>query len=126
MCHNEGEKICEGANVHFANVSFSNLTLLCTICGTCVAVCPYNVLVLREESFKRLELHELEVTHDIYESIEKLCQQCGYCYYNCPVVSFNLEKAEKNLIEIMEKLDLHNRSELIRYAMRKGLVSLDT
>lgn len=28
--------------------------------------------------------------------------------------------------KIMEKLDLHNRTELIKYAMRKGLVSLDT
>lgn len=26
----------------------------------------------------------------------------------------------------MEKLDLHNRTELIKYAMRKGLVSMDT
>ena len=28
--------------------------------------------------------------------------------------------------KIMEKLDLHNRTELIKYAMRKGLVSMDT
>lgn len=28
--------------------------------------------------------------------------------------------------KIMEKLNLHNRAELIKYAMRKGLVSLDT
>ncbi len=28
--------------------------------------------------------------------------------------------------KIMEKLDLHNRTELIRYAMRKGLISMDT
>lgn len=69
---------------------------LCTVCGTCVAVCPYNVLILREESFKRLELHELEVTHDIYKSIEELCQRCGYCYYNCPEITFNLEKAEED------------------------------
>ena len=27
---------------------------------------------------------------------------------------------------IMEKLDIHNRTELIKYAMRKGLVSMDT
>jgi len=26
----------------------------------------------------------------------------------------------------MEKLNLHNRTELIKYAMRKGVVSLDT
>ena len=28
--------------------------------------------------------------------------------------------------KVMKKLDLHNRTELIRYAMRKGLVSMDT
>ena len=28
--------------------------------------------------------------------------------------------------KIMEKLDLHNRTELIKYAMRKGLVDIDT
>ncbi len=28
--------------------------------------------------------------------------------------------------KIMEKLDLHNRTELIKFAMRKGLVSMDT
>ena len=28
--------------------------------------------------------------------------------------------------KIMEKLDLHNHTELIKYAMRKGLVSMDT
>ena len=28
--------------------------------------------------------------------------------------------------KIMEKLDIHNRTELIKYAMRKGLVTMDT
>lgn len=68
---------------------------LCTVCGTCIAACPYNALILRKESFKRLELYELEVTCDIYRSIEDLCQKCGFCYYNCPEIMFNLEKAEK-------------------------------
>ncbi len=27
--------------------------------------------------------------------------------------------------KVMEKLDLHNRTELIKYAMRKGLVDID-
>jgi coenzyme F420-reducing hydrogenase beta subunit len=86
----------------FAEKSFSDLMNevvapgLCTVCGTCVAVCPFNVLILREESFKRLELHALEVTHDTFKSIEELCQRCGFCYYNCPVKMFNLEKAESD------------------------------
>jgi coenzyme F420-reducing hydrogenase beta subunit len=69
---------------------------LCTVCGTCIAVCPYNALVLREESFKRLKLNELEVTRDIYRSIEDLCEKCGFCYYNCPEIMFNMEKSEQN------------------------------
>lgn len=28
--------------------------------------------------------------------------------------------------KVMEKLDIHNRTKLIKYAMRKGLVSMDT
>jgi coenzyme F420-reducing hydrogenase beta subunit len=81
--------------------SFSDLmkevvnSRLCTVCGTCLAVCPYNVLVLRGESFKRLELYELEVTRGIYRSIEDLCERCGFCYYNCPEIMFDLGKAER-------------------------------
>ena len=81
--------------------SFSDLTKevvtsrLCTVCGTCIAVCPYNVSILRGESFRRLELHELEVTRGIYESIEDLCEQCGFCYHNCPEIMFDLRKAER-------------------------------
>ena len=79
---------------------------LCTVCGTCIAVCPYNALILREESFKRSELHELEVTRDIYKSIEDLCEQCGFCYYNCPEIMFDLEKAEEKEFGTVAKDEL--------------------
>jgi coenzyme F420 hydrogenase subunit beta len=79
---------------------------LCTVCGTCIAACPYNALILREESFKRLELHELEVTQDIYKSIENLCEKCGFCYYNCPEIMFNLEKAEEDEFGAVAKDEL--------------------
>jgi coenzyme F420-reducing hydrogenase beta subunit len=69
---------------------------LCTACGTCVAVCPFNVLILREESFIRLDLRALEVTHDTFKTIDEQCQQCGFCYYNCPEKMFNLKKAEQD------------------------------
>ncbi|MDH5441771.1 MAG: Coenzyme F420 hydrogenase/dehydrogenase, beta subunit C-terminal domain [Candidatus Bathyarchaeota archaeon] len=84
-----------------ADKSFSDLVKevvtpgLCTVCGTCIAVCPFNALILREESFKRLELHELEITRDTRRSIEDLCEHCGFCYYNCSETTFDLEKAEK-------------------------------
>ena len=79
---------------------------LCTVCGTCIAACPHNALILREESFKRLELHELEVTRNIYKSIEDLCEKCGFCYYNCPEIMFNLEKAEEEEFGAVTKDEL--------------------
>lgn len=79
---------------------------LCTVCGTCVAACPHSILMLREESFKRLELHELEVTGNMYQSIEDLCERCGFCYCNCPETMFSLEKAEAKSFGAMAKGDL--------------------
>ncbi len=38
----------------------------------------------------------------------------------------SLKTVQGHRAKIMEKLDIHNRTELIKYAMRKGLVSLDT
>ena len=38
----------------------------------------------------------------------------------------SLRTVQGHRLKIMDKLNLHNRTELIKYAMRKGLVSLDT
>ena len=38
----------------------------------------------------------------------------------------SLKTVQGHRAKIMEKLDIHNRTELIKYAMRKGLVSMDT
>ncbi len=38
----------------------------------------------------------------------------------------SLKTVLNHRVKIMEKLNLHNRTELIKYAMRKGLVSMDT
>ena len=38
----------------------------------------------------------------------------------------SLKTVQGHRTKVMEKLDIHNRTELIRYAMRKGLVSMDT
>jgi len=38
----------------------------------------------------------------------------------------SLKTAQGHRAKIMEKLDLHNRTELIKFAMRKGLVSMDS
>ena len=37
----------------------------------------------------------------------------------------SLKTVQGHRAKIMEKLDIHNRTELIKYAMRKGLVSID-
>ena len=70
---------------------------ICHLCGACIAACIYGALVVRGETLKRLELKELEVTPDIYESIEELCQHCGFCYYNCPYNVVNLDEMEKEI-----------------------------
>ncbi|MFH0749276.1 MAG: Coenzyme F420 hydrogenase/dehydrogenase, beta subunit C-terminal domain [Candidatus Bathyarchaeota archaeon] len=87
---------------------------LCTVCGTCIAACPYNALIPREESFKRLELHELEITSGIYKSIEDLCEKCGFCYHNCPITTFNLQNAEKECFGTIAKDELGNFLEAYR------------
>jgi two-component system response regulator NreC len=38
----------------------------------------------------------------------------------------SLKTVQGHRLKIMEKLNLHNRTDLIKFAMRKGLVSLDT
>ena len=38
----------------------------------------------------------------------------------------SLKTVQGHRLKIIEKLNMHNRTELIKYAMRKGLVSLDT
>ncbi len=38
----------------------------------------------------------------------------------------SLKTVQGHRTKIMKKLDLHNRTELIKYAMRKGLVTVDT
>ncbi len=38
----------------------------------------------------------------------------------------SLKTVQGHRAKIMEKLDIHNRTELIKYAIRKGLVSMDT
>ena len=38
----------------------------------------------------------------------------------------SLRTVQGHRLRIIEKLNVRNRTELIKYAMRKGLVSLDT
>ena len=72
----------------------------------------------REEPYDRLTAREREILKLIAE---------GHTSREIAEMLFvSLKTVLGHRTKIMEKLDLHNRSELIRYAMRKGLVSLDT
>lgn len=51
-------------------------TEICDRCGTCIAVCPHDALVL---------------TGTLSVEIE-LCTQCGVCVSICPVAALTIEK----------------------------------
>jgi len=53
---------------------------LCVACGTCVAVCPVNVL-------------EMEKTPKLVGK----CIECGLCYNNCPRTEFDESKMDQAL-----------------------------
>ena len=44
---------------------------LCIGCGTCVAVCPVNALIMQDETPRLMGA----------------CIRCGYCYYSCPITT---------------------------------------
>ncbi len=70
-----------------------------------------------EEPYDRLTAREREILKLIAE---------GYTSRKIAEMLFiSLKTVLGHRARIMEKLDLHNRTELIKYAMRKGLVSMD-
>ena len=72
----------------------------------------------REEPYDRLTAREREILKLIAE---------GHTSREIAEMLFvSLKTVLGHRTNLMEKLDLHNRSDLIRYAMRKGLVTLDT
>ena len=56
-------------------------TGLCVACGTCVAVCPVNVIELEAGSPK----------------LVGTCIECGLCYRNCPRTDFNEEQMDQTV-----------------------------
>ncbi|MDO8568084.1 MAG: response regulator transcription factor [Dehalococcoidales bacterium] len=71
-----------------------------------------------EEPYDRLTDREREVLKLIAE---------GHTSREIAAMLFiSLKTVLGHRTKIMEKLDIHNRTELIKYAMRKGLVSIDT
>src|SRR4030043_912381 len=69
---------------------------------------PYDQLTAREREIFKL-IAEGHISREIAD-----------------MLFLSLRTVQGHRLKIMEKLNLHNRTELIKYAMRKGLVSLDT
>ncbi len=72
----------------------------------------------REEPYDRLTAREREIL--------KLIADGHTSQEIADMLFISLKTVLGHRTKIMEKLDLHNRTELIKYAIRKGLVSTDT
>ena len=70
-----------------------------------------------EEPYDRLTEREREILKLIAEG--RTSREVADMLY------ISLKTVLNHRAKIMEKLDLHNRTELIKYAMRRGLVSMD-
>jgi len=68
---------------HFENLLYKEVISkdLCTACGTCVGVCPENVI-------------EMEGT--IPELVGE-CIACGWCYLSCPGKEINIQELDKKI-----------------------------
>lgn len=71
-----------------------------------------------EETYDRLTAREREIL--------KLIADGHTSREIADMLFISLKTVLGHRARIMEKLDIHNRTELIKYAMRKGLVSMDT
>ncbi|MEE9400031.1 MAG: response regulator transcription factor [Dehalococcoidales bacterium] len=72
---------------------------------------------IEEEPYDRLTAREREILKLIAE---------GYTSRKiAEMLYISLKTVQGHRMKIFEKLDIHNRTELIKYAMRKGLVNMD-
>ena len=78
----------------------------------------YRQQVERKEPYDRLTAREREVL--------KLLAEGHTSRETADILVISLKTVLGHRTKIMGKLDIHNRTELIKYALRKGLVSLDT
>ena len=69
---------------------------------------PYDHLTAREREIFKL-IAEGHTSREIAE-----------------ILIISLKTVLGHRTRLMEKLDIHNRTELIKFAMRKGLISIDT
>ena len=80
-----------------------------------------------------VEDYRMQAGNDPFDSLTvrerevlKLLADGNTCRAISGMLFISLKTVTGHRTKIMEKLDIHNRTELIKYAMRKGLVSMDT
>ena len=86
---------------------------------------PSAATALMEEYLQQAEAEPYDRLTQREREILKLIAD-GYSSREIADMLFiSMKTTQGHRAKIMEKLNLHNRTELIKYAMRKGLVSLD-
>ena len=88
---------------------------------------PSAVKVLTQDYFQRVEKEEPYDKLTARErEILKLIADGHTSREIAEMLSISLKTVLVHRDKIMQKLDLHNRNELIKYALRKGILSIDT
>ncbi len=87
-------------------------------CAASVLVRDYLLLQSDEEPYDRLTDREREIL--------KLVAEGGTSRQIADRLSISVRTVIGHRDQLMKKLALHNRTELIKYAIRKGLVEMDT
>ncbi len=87
---------------------------------------PSAALTVIKDYLKRAEEEPYDRLTDREREILKLIAE-GYTSRQIAEMLFlSIKTVLGHRTKIMEKLDIHNRTELIKYAMRKGLINMDT
>ena len=73
---------------------------LCTGCGTCAIVCPFNAINMVEDEYGF-----------IYPELDKkLCKNCGLCKKKCHILNAKFNKKQKKCYAVMANDDIRMES----------------
>jgi len=87
---------------------------------------PSATTALIEDYRKRAEVDPYDRLTSREREILRLIAEGHTSQEIATMLIISLKTVLGHRTKIMEKLDIHNRTELIKYAMRKGLISIDT
>ncbi len=87
---------------------------------------PSAATALIQDYLRKGEVEPYDYLTEREREILKLIAEGHTSREIASMLFISVKTVQGHRTKIMEKLDIHNRTELIRYAMRKGLVSMDT